>query len=333
MHRLQLRLLMATAGICLLIAAGTSYGTPARDAFFDRAEEGWFWYEVEPEPDPSPKVKPTPTPVVPQQPIPTEEPVPVEGPAPLSAAWIRGNVEKYLDAALDNPTPENVQAFLYVQRVAMDKGNAFSDMVARVVPGNPDLDETYRRPVNTRGVNNVDAQAADVRDQITRELGQSKGMFFFFRSDCPYCHAIAPVIAVLRDLYGVNVLAISIDGKGLPGKHFETFRINRGQAQKLNVQTVPALFLADLTGTKQIAPIGSGVMALPEIQQRMIIAAVNEGWISEDRYQEARPYFDIGRSFADAMQSPAFQRMAEESTDKTNFIPPAQIINALKGNE
>lgn len=319
--------------IAVTLGLGTtmSWAVGANDnSYFDRSAEGWFWYDdpIIEETVEEPKM-PTPEAVSP----PTEPAIAVNfGPTPLSSEWIRLNIQKYLDAALDNPSSENVQAFLYLQRITMDKANAFSDASSRIVLGNPDLDESYRRPMSTKGVQSVDAISANKRDSLTAKLAKDKGIFFFYRSDCPYCHNIAPVVAMMRDLYGVPVKAISIDGKSLPGPHFVNYAVNSGQAEKLRVTTVPALYLADLNprGGGEVVPIGQGVMAMPEIKQRMIIAAVNAGWLSEDEFEGARPYFDQGKSFAELMQSPAFQDLSEKQSGETNYVAPSYFLEAIK---
>lgn len=325
----------ALIAVILLTSNALADTTNRSSDFFENREEGWFWYEVDPDPiepiKPKPKVITTPPPSKPK-PVLAKKP----SPEPGSSAWIRENVQKYLDAALDDPSPENVQAFLYLQRMTMDKANAFSDMSSLMVQGNPDLDETYRRPLNSRGVQNMDAQSANNRDLLTKKLAKDKGLLFFFRSDCPYCHAIAPVMAIMRDYMGVTVRAVSLDGKGLPGKHFEEYKINSGQAEKLNVTTVPAVYMADLSqdGQNQIVPIGQGVMAMPEIKERMIIAAVKKGWLSEKEYDTSRPIYNADNSFAHVMRSPAFKDLqsdAQSEGNDTGYVDPQKLLEAMKG--
>ena len=112
-----------------------------RSTFFHDKERGWFWREefIEP-PLPKPKKEKHPTPI-PARDF-TEE---IQ---PLSVAWLRKNLEKYRDQAIDTPSPENVAAYFYLQRVMMDKAHRFTDVAHEVVISDPRLDENVRRPIS-----------------------------------------------------------------------------------------------------------------------------------------------------------------------------------------
>ena len=99
-----------------------------------------------------------------------------------------------------------------------------------------------------------------------QDIAQKHGLIFFFRSDCPYCHAIAKVLKQLEYQYGVEVIAASIDGGGLP--EYPYFKDGRNLAESWGVSVVPALFIAD-KNTADHAPVGYGAMALEEIVDRM----------------------------------------------------------------
>jgi conjugal transfer pilus assembly protein TraF len=91
---------------------------------------------------------------------------------------------------------------------------------------------------------------------------------FFFRSDCPYCHQLAPALKMLSRQYGIEILPVSLDGGGLP--EFPNPRANTGQAKALGVQRVPAVFIASRK-TGDMAPIGYGVMSVSEIMSRIFV--------------------------------------------------------------
>jgi conjugal transfer pilus assembly protein TraF len=74
-----------------------------------------------------------------------------QGPPALSVEWIKENLEKYKVFAIDNPTPENVAAFMYLQRVMLDKSQRFAEQVKHVVQLDPYLDQGTRRPIATYG--------------------------------------------------------------------------------------------------------------------------------------------------------------------------------------
>ena len=118
-------------------------------------------------------------------------------------------------------------------------------------------------------------------------IAAQAGLLFFFRSDCPYCEAQAPLLAMLAERYGFRVLPVSLDGAPLPGGAFPAFSRDRGQAQALGVVSTPALFLA--RPPDALLPLSQGLLSLAQLKERVVRAAVDAGWISADAYTRTRP--------------------------------------------
>jgi conjugal transfer pilus assembly protein TraF len=287
-------ILLLPATLLVLCTAALGNGVVPSSGFYARGAEGWFWYMEEPpepedsespeqpapipEPPPPIAAEPTPTPVAPEAVAATAGAT--TGPAPLSAAWLRANLERYRDSAIDDPSPRNVALYLYLQRLAIDKAERFAEATQRAVWSDPLLDETTRRPLATFAANLVNREAAANREAALTETAKVAGLWFLFRSDCPYCEAQAPLLEVLTARYGFDVQAVSLDGRPLPGGFFPDFRIDRGQARALGVVSTPALFLA--RPPNGIVPLSQGVLSLAELQQRIIHAATQAGWIAPE---------------------------------------------------
>lgn len=248
-------------------------------AFYERGSEGWFWYH-DPKEQTSPAAARPPETPAPMEPPPVVEPAPAPGPAPLSTRWLRENLETYRDRAIDDPTPENVAAYLYLQRVAMDKASRFAKVSERVVQSDPLLDEITQRPTATFGANLANKTAGAQRDALLGTIAERASLWFFFRSDCPYCAAQAPLLSHLARMYGLHVLPVSLDGASLPSGVFPDFVRDAGQAAALGVRSTPAMFLVDPTAPA-FAPIAQGLLSMAQLQDRLIGGAVTAGWISE----------------------------------------------------
>ena len=111
-------------------------------------------------------------------------------------------------------------------------------------------------------------QSDCARTNTVARLSQTHALFFFFRSDCPYCHQFAPLLARVR---GQVRAARSFRSAWTAGRSARVSRIPRvdnGIARALDVRQVPALFLAEPRGGK-IAPIGYGVLSESELLERM----------------------------------------------------------------
>jgi conjugal transfer pilus assembly protein TraF len=100
-------------------------------------------------------------------------------------------------------------------------------------------------------------------------LAKTHGVLFFYRSDCEFCKLQAPIMQMLNQRYGIEVLAVSVDGGGI--REFPNAKLDNGISlvvtQGRGVQTVPALFLVS-RDQKQVLQLGSGVLAMDEIIER-----------------------------------------------------------------
>jgi conjugal transfer pilus assembly protein TraF len=303
--RFLLLIIILGLPVGLVCAAETELEGMSVSYFADK-QRGWFWYEVLPEsvekkPAPEPETKPTkpevdkkteskPNPNQAQAPTPvTAEPgsksaSPIDSASlPLSSAWLRKNMENYLNKAIDEPSQENVAAFYYLQRVMMDKAERFTNAARYVVMSDPQLDETVRRPVATYAANEANHQASVMADKVLKSIASQAGILFFFRSDCPYCHVQAPVLSMLENAYGFKIYPVSLDGRAMPNGLFRQFKLDQGQAALLGVTQTPALFL--MKPPKQIVPLSQGALSLEELTSRVLLAAKKSGWIADSQYQ------------------------------------------------
>lgn len=185
-----------------------------------------------------------------------------------TAEQFRQEIQRRMDVAQMDPTDANMKDMIALNGVMQQKGAMFADAWRRIVWQNPEFDYSLQRPVNNAAIKVFDAQKEQHTDQKLRELASEHGLIFFFRSDCPYCHAMAPVVKMLQDKYGIEVLPVSIDGRGM--SVYPNPRDGRTQAAAWGVERVPALFIGSKkTGDK--AAIGFGSMALTEIVDRIFV--------------------------------------------------------------
>ena len=198
-------------------------------------ERGWFWYEMDLEPFviEEPEPEPPESQVLPSAPA---------GPAPLSSQWFKDNLEKYQMLAIDNPTPENIEMYMYLQKAMMDKAQRFSEAVSRVVQFDPFLDQNTRRPIATFGAAMASRQALESRREVLGKISQQAGIFFFFKSDCQHCEIQAPLLKSIQDIHGFKIFPVSLDGRPLQNDLFGRFERDRGQARAMGVIQTPALF-------------------------------------------------------------------------------------------
>lgn len=160
----------------------------------------------------------------------------------------------------------------------VSQASYFADVAQRVAWATPELDPTLQgRPVNAKALEVFEQEQLSSRSRSMAELGKDHVLFFFFRSDCPYCHAFAPTLAAFQARHGINVVGISVDGGPMPG--FPNARTDNGIARTLNVTQVPAVFLAQ-PYTGKITPIGFGVLSESQLLERIATASTRSSELS-----------------------------------------------------
>ncbi len=259
--------LLPVASIHLLMGlAVPALADPAGQPFFQGKEEGWFWYK-------DPKERPVQLP--PRSMPPPAKPKETE---PLSVEWLKKQMPVLLDRAIDNPTRENVEAYLYAQRLAMDKSQRFAEMSQRVVYSDPFLDENNRVPIasfaKSSFLNGID-QAADAG---LKHLATVAGLWVFFDSRCQHCRVHAETIEAMSKKHGFVVKYISLDGKGLP--NIPAWVPDLGQSGTLNVRMTPTTVL--VAPPNHFLVVSQGMMAQTQLEERMLVAAESEELLPQE---------------------------------------------------
>jgi conjugal transfer pilus assembly protein TraF len=267
---------------------------PSGMDFINEGEKGWFWYEeipeeiepeevepIEPEAEKAPEPRETPPPTTT-----TVAPAP-KGPAPLSAEWFRKNLDGFRDKAIDKPNDENVKAYLYLQKVMMDKAETFTNKYQEMVVGDPYLDETNRYPTSNFAGKHLESAAKEKKLNLLEALSKRAGVFFFFKKDCPLCGQQAWILNEFRKQNGIDVVAISMDGSRLEKGQFKTLD-DTGQSEKMDVVNYPAIVLASPPNTYKVIGQGGGY-SITDIQDRMLLVAKTIGVISPEEYDQTLP--------------------------------------------
>ena len=272
--------------------------------YYEHSEEGWFWYQ-DPEPEPEhPEEEPTELPPEPEpdieQPTAEDHPFDVTEPAepaqeedspePMSTEWIRENLPEFRDRALDNPTEENVEAYMLMQRVAVDRASQFADVAQDVVMANPALDQQNRRPTATFATQQREQQALENRRQVLANLFQRVGLVVI-HDESDLARAQIPALERLHSQYGPEIMAISTGMATLDTEAVTTQQTGgAGLIEEFGIRQPPAIFL--LEPPDNWIWIGEGGLSLNEIIRRTLRVARREGWITEREYYDTRPAGD-----------------------------------------
>ena len=332
--------------VLFLVASGASSASqldyPERDGqFLERGEEGWFWYEPIPEEEPieekaekKPAKPAVETMALPKKPEPEPKPKPEHvqpstppPPPAMSAEWFRKNIKKYKDRAWNNPTPENVSAFLYVQKMAMNRSANFADVWKQVVSTDPTLDANSTAPTTTSGALRLKAEANNARKELLAKMKDKVGLIFFFNGS-QYSMEQARTIDAIQQLYGIDVLAVSTDGSTLPDDFLAKVVRDRGQSQVMGVKQVPATYVAFDDNTTK--PIGVGMFARPLVEDRILMVAQMSGAISDEEYMATQKQLKKEEDLIGAVAPQAYASINPEKTDEDGFIPPSELLRIIR---
>lgn len=243
------------------IPAPQAVGRAPASSYWADSQRGWHFYEdTEPEP-----VEP---------PLPKAAPVKTEPQKPSEIAQferLQKTLEEYRNVAIINPSEANVRRYMELEARIVNQASRFADVAQRVAWATPELDPTlHGRPVNAKALEVFEQGQLEARSRSVAALAKDHVLFFFFRSDCPYCHAFAPTLEAFQARHGITVVPISVDGGGIPG--FPNPRRDNGIARTLNVTQVPAVFLAQ-PFTGKISPIGFGVLSESQLLERITVVS------------------------------------------------------------
>jgi len=184
---------------------------------------------------------------------------------------IQEELEKRKALAILYPTENNIKNYIIYQREQLDRSSIFAQQWQRTVWNNPDIDYSLVRPTNTIGNRAwIDKNIAKEKAVLKElELHKRYGIFFIYKSTCPYCHSYAPILKAFTEEYNLTIIPITLDGIKL--EDFPESLIENGQLKTLGIEnvTVPATLLYD-NQEKQIIPIGYGTITQDELTSRIL---------------------------------------------------------------
>lgn len=213
------------------------------DGFYSQHEAGWFWFD---DPKPSHKTLPNQIGQTPAQQMDTA----------------RAKLKESLDKAILDPTPDNVKAYIALQNQLSEQSNRFANAWQKVVNDNPTLNYSIEHPTNNAALQVYHQTESQKKANIMQRFAERAGLFFFYRSTCPYCQRFAPIVKHFSETYHITVVPITTDGVSLP--EFPNSRQDTGQAQQFNVTVEPALYAVDPI-TQKAFPVAFGLTSESEL--------------------------------------------------------------------
>ncbi len=231
------------------------------NSFYENRERGWFFFEdllKKKEEEDTKKEAPPETALFP--------------PSDLSPVERMKDMKRRLKEvkyrAIIEPTVENQLAYKRFEQKIMQQSELFAHAGQKALLADPHLDERVGNPTAQIARPIAMSIEADKRTAKLKGLSSRYGLFFYFSSDCQYCHLFAPIVKMFQQRYGWDVMAISVDGKGI--KEFPDYRVDNGSAVEHKIEAFPALMLFDAK-TNSLRPFQYGFTTLDALEEQVTL--------------------------------------------------------------
>lgn len=186
---------------------------------------------------------------------------------------VQEGVQRALDRAILVPTPENVRAYITLQNQVSQNASHFAAVWKEVLWQQPEMDYTIAHPTTEVARDVYLTEQASQTDAAIQKLASHSGLFFFYRSSCPYCQHFAPLLKRFADHYHFTVIPVTTDGVSLPS--FPNSPVDNGQSALFHVTVEPALFTVD-PYTHRAIPVSYGLVSEEELKERLHEIAIQE---------------------------------------------------------
>ena len=207
-----------------------------------------------------------------------------ELPSPLhfdSIDELRQEKDRRLAAAVMDPSPDNMQRYLQINALMLEKSSAFADAWRRTLWAHPQYDFTRAWPSANFAQLTVQRQKEDQQTRSLAALREDWGLIFVVREGCPFCDVMAPIAEKLKNALHMPILAVYI-GQTRPAAWPEAKPDNGivavlAQRTREPVRVTPSLFMLN-KHDESVRRVSDGALSLAELLKRLyVIAAVPAG--------------------------------------------------------
>jgi len=177
-----------------------------------------------------------------------------------------------LHRARQTKSMEDMRTFLTLKNYWLSESSEFSKLFQKTMLEHPELDYNITHPTSSIGTKLLDKQRQLKRARKIKQLSTTHGLLFFYRGNSPYDKKQIPIINEFANRYGLYVMPVSVDGKGLDA--FDNAVVDRGQADKLNVHFFPAVILVNPKSGSH-SPVAFGLTTEDILTKRLYDVATN----------------------------------------------------------
>lgn len=246
---------------------------------------GWNFYF----PDEMKKPKEEVMPPTPSQPAPSD----AKKIKPMSVEWFSEHYPAIRNRAINDPTPENLAAELFAQKVMLDKSEVYSRKRQFVQSTDPFLQEGTRLPMFGAASTAMVSENLQLKTEALSDVFDSTGMIIFYDHACTYCRKVIPIINYLKSTY--PDFDIRIMGRNTPKPDFiptvredipiypdEVFKM--AENLPIPIQHWPAFLLTQPPNNAYI--VAQGAVSRTELFNRILNVSFEQKILGKDWYEK-----------------------------------------------
>jgi len=235
--------------LMLVLIFGTQEVCFAED-YYSQHAVGWHWYD-------DPKE---------QEEIKQPNNHPEQNDPNVIVDNVRKKITTALNKAIAEPTMENVEQYIALQEQLNNRAEKISNLWEQALLKNPQLNYSLSHPTNNVALQVYHEEESQKKENAIRLFANNTGLFFFYRSTCPYCRRFAPILKNFSEHNGITVIPITLDGISLP--EFPDSKIDSGQAAQFHVTMTPSLFAVQ-PYTHKAFPVAYGLTSETELRDNI----------------------------------------------------------------
>ena len=171
------------------------------------------------------------------------------------------------DKAVLNPTMQNVDNYLHIQRAVTNMASSFTRTWQMVLLSDPSLDYNLTFPSQSvaRRVYSLTQQQDQAK--AIAAIAKTYGFVYFYQGRKMLDQRLNPTLAMFFREHHFAVIADSVDGK--LSNAFPDSVVAPDKAQALGVHYFPALVMIN-PKTKQVRPVFYGYIAINQLKARIL---------------------------------------------------------------
>lgn len=199
-------------------------------------------------------------------------------PKPPSIAGLKARVQERLEAAVMDPTDENIASYLQVNALLLEKAGRFAERWRDVLIRYPEYDWTTGHPVVNSASTTLSRERDKARSAKLATLSETWGLVFFGDAG-RLTGLMRPLVDRFAGITGMELIQVAVGG---PSPYLSRAYPDTGMSRRAcgGIKKLPALVLmhkddSDIaharlvaTGVVDIAELGRRVVRLVEAHER-----------------------------------------------------------------